>query len=233
VTEVVTLLNGAHYAKVADLRTWSDNPRTISKDDFERLRQQAKLGEHSTLLITPDGLVLGGNTRLEFYHESGKEYTRVIVVDIRQEGDIWVAYVDGQKADKVFDTEQQAKLEYALSHNDQIGRYDDQKLAELLHVSPIPMQTFKVASFARPLEDVSFQAGPAPAPGDRQADQDTTETEKLDAYLNGDIKQIVLYFDAVQYQEVQPRLQRLKEEHKVLDNASLFMMMLDEYEKAA
>lgn len=35
-------------------------PRDVEAKDFERLIEQIKLGEHSTLLVTTDGEVLGG-----------------------------------------------------------------------------------------------------------------------------------------------------------------------------
>lgn len=217
---------GLQLARVADLHKWADNPREYDKADLERLKRQIELGEHSTLLIMPDGTVLGGNTRLDAYHRTGKEFAKVIVVDVTQEGERWVAAVDGERAPKTFDSKQQAMLEYALSHNDQIGRYNDQKLAELLHVHPVEMELYKVPTYVKPVEDIAFEAGGAP-PEERPEDEDTTKTDKLDAYMHGNIKQIVLYFDNEQYESVIPRIDALRNKYGAENNTELFLGLLD------
>lgn len=98
------------------LHNWEQNPRTISKEGFERLKKQiTKLGQYKPLLITKDGTVLGGNMRLKAYQELGIK-------------EAWVSVVDA-------DTEEK-KIEYALSDNDRVGRYDDDQLANLLGSYP-------------------------------------------------------------------------------------------------
>ena len=49
--------NGVTYAKVSDLFLYKDNPRDVETRDFERLIEQIKLGEHSTLLGTTIRLI--------------------------------------------------------------------------------------------------------------------------------------------------------------------------------
>lgn len=97
---------------ISTLRGWDKNPRSITKDGFERLKKQIqKLGQYKPLLITPDGEVLGGNMRLKAYQELGVD-------------DVWVSVVNPK--------DEAEKLAYALSDNDRAGFYDDDLLANLI-----------------------------------------------------------------------------------------------------
>ncbi len=102
----------SEHRNISTLTSWDKNPRSIKKKDFERLKKQiTTLGQYKPLLITPDGIVLGGNMRLKAYKDLGIE-------------ELWVSVVDA-------DTEEK-KLEYALSDNDRAGYYDDDLLANLI-----------------------------------------------------------------------------------------------------
>lgn len=220
-----TTKDGKTYAKVADLRNWEDNPKDVMQDDMARLQEQIKMGEHSTLLVTDDGEVLGGNTRLRAYKKLGKDTAKVVIVSFDTREDGVHATIDGVEAEKVFSSVEQAKLEYALSHNDMIGAYNEGKLAELLHVTPIEMNLFKVPSVVRPVEDIAFEVGDVSIE-DRDTDVDTTG-DKLDTFLNGSIKQIVLYFNNDQYESIIPRLEALRQYFGVDNNTDLFLELLD------
>jgi hypothetical protein len=94
------------------LHEWDKNPRNIEKKDFERLKQQIiRFGQYKPLLITPDGVVLGGNMRL-------KAYKQLKITDI------WVSIVNPKNENE--------KLEYSLSDNDRAGYYDADLLANLM-----------------------------------------------------------------------------------------------------
>lgn len=125
--------------KLADLTNWENNPRSILKEDFERLQEQIKkLGVHNGLLVNQDNIVLGGNMRLRAFHELNKIYNldevMCRVVETKDEGEM---------------------LEYALSDNDSAGVTDDLKLAEVFHLHPIETQLYKIqANVLRPLESI-------------------------------------------------------------------------------
>ena len=104
------------YRKTKDLKLWEQNPRSIRKEDFERLKKQIQeLGQYKPLIITKDGEVIGGNMRLRAYRELGIE-------------DVWVSVVDPK--------DDMEKLKYALSDNDRAGYYDDDLLANLSSAFP-------------------------------------------------------------------------------------------------
>lgn len=100
------------YRKLSDLHEWNKNPRSITKDGFDRLKKQIqKLGQYKPLLITNDGTILGGNMRYKAYKDLGI-------------GDVWVSVVNPKNESE--------RLEYALSDNDRAGFYDEDLLANLM-----------------------------------------------------------------------------------------------------
>jgi len=104
------------YREVESLKFWDKNPRKIKKEDFERLKNQIlSLGQYKPLLITEDGVVIGGNMRLRAYRELGIKTAWVSVVDAKDEETI---------------------LKYAFSDNDRAGYYDDDLLANLSSAFP-------------------------------------------------------------------------------------------------
>lgn len=114
------------FWQIEKLKNWDKNPRSIKKDDFERLKRQiSKFGQYKPILITPEGEVLGGNMRLKAYKELGMK-------------DIWVSIVNPS-------TEAE-KIEYALSDNDRAGYYIQDQLYSLLepHIPSISLDDYAI-----------------------------------------------------------------------------------------
>lgn len=222
-----TVKDGITYAKVADLFNWSENPKDVVQEDMERLLEQIKLGEHSAMLVTADGEVLGGNTRLRAYQQLKKSEAKVIIVDFDVQDDGVHAVVDGVAAHRVFDTLGQAKLEYALSHNDMIGSYNQGKLAELLVATPIPLNMYKVATVANPVEKASFESIYGTS---NELDDALASPQDTDTYLDNTIKQIVLFFSNEVYEDIVPRMEQLRKQYEVSNNTDLFLCMLRDFE---
>jgi len=104
------------YWNISKLREWNKNPRSITKEGFERLKKQIqKLGQYKPLIITPDGEVLGGNMRLKAYRKLGIDKIWVNIIEPKSESE---------------------KLEYSLSDNDRAGYYNDDLLANLIPQYP-------------------------------------------------------------------------------------------------
>jgi len=101
---------------ITKLKPWDRNPRGIDKNGFERLKRQlTKHGQFKPLIITPEGIVIGGNMRYRAYLELGTT-------------ELWVSIVEPKSEEE--------KVAIALADNDRAGNYDDQALAEL--VSELP-----------------------------------------------------------------------------------------------
>ena len=194
--------------KISELTNWEDNPRSIVKEDFERLKKQIiKLGMYKPLLVNADNIVLGGNMRLRALSELGAKEVAVTVVDA---------------------TDTATMLEYALSDNDQVGVTDDLKLAELVHLNPIDTALYKVQSnVLRPLESIVNPPAPDVEGGGDDVDKSDLD-ESLDTYLNGNIKQIVLYYDNAQYQDIVEKLANLGERFNIEDNTGIITKLIED-----
>lgn len=121
---------------IEKLKEWKNNPRTITKENFQRLKHQIKkLGQYKPLIITEDGTVVGGNMRLRAYRELGIQ-------------EVWVSIVDAPTEEK--------KLAYALSDNDNAGEYDVDEVARLLRRYPdVDIQDYAIhLAPPQPIEDV-------------------------------------------------------------------------------
>lgn len=221
---------GKQTAKVADLQLWDKNPKDVEAADYQRLKRQYELGEHSALLITADGTVLGGNTRLRLYRELKQEDAKVNIIEFVQEKGKTRAIIDGAKAARKFDSEEQAKLEYALSHNGQIGRINRERLSELVYASPIAAEVYEVATYVQSVDNVVHSVGPDNLET-RERDERTVDTTDVDTFMNGAIKQIVLYFENEEYLNVLDRLDKLRDPEE--SNTELFLRLIKSYENGS
>lgn len=167
--------NGVTLANVADLYLYKDNPRDVEAKDFERLKRQLELGEHSTLLVTTEGEVLGGNTRLRAYKELGKKEAKVVVVEIVESSAGVHIVIDGKKSERIFETVNQAKIELALSHNDSIGTNNELKLAELMTINKVPTELYSVATKITPVDDILKNLSPEETNGEEESGELSTE----------------------------------------------------------
>jgi len=174
-----TKADGITTANVKDLYLFKDNPRDVEAKDFDRLKKQIELGEHSPLLVTVEGEVLGGNTRLRAYKELGKETAKVVIVEIVETSEGVHIVIDGKKSIRTFDSVMQAKIELALSHNDSIGTNNELKLAELMTVHNVPTELYSVATKITPVADIINNLSPS-------EDEDASKELNADDYLNAD-----------------------------------------------
>ena len=195
---------------ISALHVWEKNPRGIMEKGFARLKKQIrKLGQYKPLLVIPDGTVLGGNMRLRAMQELGVKRVWVNVVEPKSEAE---------------------KMEYALSDNDRVGYYEDEKLVELLAEmeGEIDQELYRVdfgssVSIKRLLETLG--------PSEVEVEEDIDSTaEKLDRYQHGTIRQIVLYFTIKKYEEVVARLKTITEELGAGNNTEVFLKLLENYE---
>jgi hypothetical protein len=134
--------------KVADLQPWDENPRNIDDVDFERLKDHIKrLGVYKPLLVNQSNIVLGGNMRLRALRDLG---------------------IDEVMCSVVLTDNKQQMIEYALSDNESMGTTDEQKLAELITITPIKQEIFTVQmAKPKPIKNVLNAVGPGPDVAER------------------------------------------------------------------
>ena len=77
------------FTQLTNLQPWSDNPRKITETDFERLKQQIQtLGQYKPLLVTNDGVVIGGNMRMRAYIELQINEVWISVIEFKKQNDV-------------------------------------------------------------------------------------------------------------------------------------------------
>lgn len=191
---------------IDELKGWENNPRTILREDFDRLKGQIKeLGFYKTLLVNQDNIVLGGNMRLEALRALGIKEVLCGIVETANEAEM---------------------LKYALSDNDQVGITDDLKLAEVFALNPIDTQLFKVQSnVLRPLESIINP--PDPIGGELGQDQSNLE-ETLGIYKQGNVKQIMLFYPAEEYDEMIRVLSQLGQHFGIKNHTELVTKIIKE-----
>lgn len=150
---------GKNYASIEDLFRWDKNPKIVLKDDFERLKRHlTKFGQFKPIVITEQGEVIGGNSRFEALKEMEVE-------------EVWVSIVNPKD-----DSE---KVEIALADNDEVGKYVEEELAQIiadLGDEKIELKDYKINTGKDiNLEDLINKIGPAPA----FDTQDDAEEEKV------------------------------------------------------
>ena len=203
---------GKQFTKLSYLTSWEKNPRGIRVKDFERLKAQIeKFGQYKPLLITPEGIVLGGNMRLKAFQ----------VLEVTE---VWVSIVEPKNEAEMF--------EYSLSDNDRAGYYEDDQLAELIqkYRDSVPPDLYKVdLAYPLDLQRVLDQFGPVE--GERGEDDPKEINKELERYLHGTIRQIVLYFTIKDYQSALERIKKITDDNNLEDNTAVFNFLLDFYEK--
>lgn len=65
---------------VSELKPYAKNPRKISKEAYARLKASiAELGYHQRIVAQPDGLVIGGHSRIKCLKELGIEQVTILI----------------------------------------------------------------------------------------------------------------------------------------------------------
>ena len=98
--------------EISTLTEFDKNPRNITEEGMKRLKKQIqKLGQYKPLVVTPEGVILGGNMRFRALTELGIEK-------------VWVSVVKPKDKNEM--------LEITFSDNDRAGFYDEEMLEKLL-----------------------------------------------------------------------------------------------------
>jgi hypothetical protein len=201
------------FRSVASLTNWEKNPRSITKAAFERLKiQLAKLGQYKPLLITADGVVLGGNMRLKAYKDMGVEQVWVSVVEPKNEKEM---------------------LEYALSDNDTVGQYKMNELLGLVEAVPeFDFDTYGVdVGGSIDMAELQDRFGPSGTEHMRMdEEQNRVTTELDDPFSDSYIRKIIVIFpDDLTFSTTLGRLGKVMAEQEFQNNTEAIIWLLNTY----
>jgi hypothetical protein len=212
------------YMPLAEVKRWPRNPKT---HDLDSLGESMDRFGFVMPMLRDDktGKLVAGHGRLERLQKmkaAGEAAPKRVIV----RGSEWyVPVICGVR----FKDPREAEA-YLLADNRQVerGGWDVGGLAVILKdfmaqgedaLRGIGWTNREAEALLREA-DPSRAVGPAPA-------------SKLDAFMSGEIKQIVLYFDAEQYDLVVSRLQRVMEEGTFASHTETFLALLVHYEKTS
>lgn len=190
--------------KIGKLKNWKDNPKDVEPEDFERLKKQIqKFGLYKPLIVTKDGEVLGGNSRLRALKELKEKLVWVYVVKARTKKE---------------------KMAYAFSDNDASGKWENGELAQLISdfkIDPETLSSYRV--------DAGFLLDIIQEEKAREEDEKQVDNTRQ-AYEENDTKQIVLFLDNDQKQEVELFIEQVMDSNELGTKEEALLMLLDHYE---
>ena len=247
--------NGHCYTNIRHLTPWEKNPRDIREEDFERLKAQlVDFGQYKAILATKDGTIVGGNMRyraMAWLNEN--VFTRTLpdgttqTYDLRgQFNNVWVtelnfeyepavagqmavvhAVIDGKVQQRAFSSAEHVMIEYALSDNDNVGRYNNEALAMLVHeYEPlIPQDMFKIEVAAPvPLETILNDFRPdGTDPTEEELPEPADEPKEKKKRL------VIEFTDDEEYENITSQIEDLKRDIDTDDNAKVLQYLMKNY----
>ena len=134
------------------LKVWDKNYelRRVDEKDFNRMKAQILMGQHSNYLIMADGIIIGGNTRWRAADELEKtdattyenlklNEAKCNILSFNQDPEraaqnlpSWYAVLDGVEIKThYYESVYAGMIAYSLSHNDEVGYYNRDSIANL------------------------------------------------------------------------------------------------------
>lgn len=212
------------YLPAAALQPWSRNPKKHDKKAM--LGSLERFGFTTPVLLDETtGRIIAGHGRVEAVltlQAEGKPAPARVQV---KNGEWLVPVVRGLS----FATPAEAEA-YLVADNrlTEIGGWDDEMLMSMLDdiQQSVGADAFMGTGFsAREVENLVRKM-------DVARDQGPTPKEKMDSFLNAQIKQIVLFFEAGVYDEIIDRMNEAMKVASVKSHTDLIVRMLGEFETA-
>jgi hypothetical protein len=209
--------------KISELRAYDKNPRKMTKGDFETLK--SSLDEHGDLsgvvFNRKTGNLVGGHQRTNAFKNKDSKVVITEEVERTKTGTVAVGYIEsnGERfsyREVEWDEDQEAKAN--ILANKVSGQWDFDMLANAFDVDTLMSSGWSNS-------ELGFAT---------TKEQDGEDTDTLDhsmnTYLEGNIKQVVLYFSAEEFEETLPRLDKVMEKEDVKSHTEAVIKLLDKYE---
>lgn len=212
--------------KITDLKHYRKNPRKITDQKFELLSNSLeKYGDLGGIVVNVrNGEVIGGNQRTRFFkeHADEVEIQTVKLPATDAQGTVAIGHLiyKGNRYNyREVDWDEKTEQEANILANKATGFFDNEILLsefdeELL--LDTGFEDFELTFFAektRPAIDVD------------------NFNDQLDTYLDGEIKQVVLYMDSTTYENTISTLKAIMAKTGADNNTDIFMQALNHYAK--
>lgn len=186
---------------IEDLKFAEYNPRTITEKQVEDLKKSIQ-----TFGVVEPVVV---NQNPERVNVIVGGHQRVQILKILEHKTVPVVYVN-------LDLEREKELNIRLNKN--TGSFDWDKLANNFDVDDLLAYGFSEGELGLGADD-----------------KDLIDTDNLgaslDSYLDGNIRQLVLYFKKEEYETVLPRIQAVMEKEGAQSHTEAVLKMLESYER--
>jgi ParB-like chromosome segregation protein Spo0J len=186
--------------KISELKPAEYNPRQMTKDQAEDLRKSLK--KYGFV----DPIIVNSNPERNNIIIGGHQ--RVNVAKQMGIEEVPIFYID-------LSEDKEKELNLRLNKN--LGEWDYDILANNFDIET--------------LMDVGFSEGQLGLTDQEYESKDEDDLSKtLDSYLDGNIKQVVLFFSAEDFDKVIPRLEKIMESEELDNHTEVFLNLLNFYE---
>jgi len=209
--------------EINQLKQYHRNPRKITEKMFNLLGDSIKeFGDLSGIVYNVRTQeLIGGNQRTQFFKRNDKDVQiTTIPVENSKVGTVAVGYVvyNGEKYNyREVDWDEKKAGQANLNANKMGGFWDNELLAGAFEMEELKLAGFEDFELGMFNEEIQIDKS------------DLTQT--MDSYLEGNIKQIVLFFTAEEFENVMPRMEKLMTQLGVQNHTEAFMKILEEYER--
>jgi len=215
--------------EITSLKGYHKNPRKIKDEDFKLLTESLQeFGDLSGIVVNKrTGEIVGGNQRTTFFKTKSDEVEIVLTDELAKPtpiGTVAFGYVlfKGERFNYREVDWDEAKEERAnLLANKVGGEWDWDKLANEFDIDVMKDSGFH--DFELGFKTTREEEGMA------GIDNDTLK-ESMESYVDGNIKQVVLYFSNEEFEDVMTRLDKVSKEFEVTSNTEAFLKLLEYYE---
>ena len=217
---------------IQNLKEYHKNPRQISQDRFDKLGDSlTSLGDLGGIVVNRrTNEIIGGNQRVKSFLQERERYNIQIVEEFdepQKDGTIALGFVikdSGQETEqrfsfRVVDWDEEKAERANIQANKVTGMWDYDILANQFDVD-------KLLQYGFSKQDLDM----LPKAPEVKMDDDLL-TKSMDSYLEGNIKQIVLYFKADEFDSAVKRFDALMEVFGVDNHTDAIMKAIEFYEK--
>jgi hypothetical protein len=203
---------------ITDLTQDPRNARKHNERNLDMIHDSLRdVGAARSIVIDENNVILAGNGTIQAAEKAGMLNVRVI----EAEGDEIIAVKRSNLT-----PEQKTRLALFDNRSAELAEWDAEALQELAD------EGLDLSSFFNneEIEELSRQADHTVIADDPIEYDHDAFTQKANSYLNGTIRQIVLYFNPEQFEDVCSRLEVVMEREGATNHTEAFLKLLDYYE---
>lgn len=211
--------------EIKDLKQYHKNPRKITKEDFDLLGASlVEFGDLSGIVVNRiTGEVIGGNQRTQFFKKNpdAEIHIEETYPKATESGTVATGYVtfSGEKysyREVEWDLEKEERAN--IRANKLGGTWDFDMLANAFDNSVLLDSGWK-----------AFEIGFATTRDEETQDKDSLKGS-MESYLEGNVKQVTLYFTAEEFEQVMKRIDRIMTQTGAASHTEVFLKLLEAYE---